>query len=460
MGKLTSAPGGLYFRRNLDVDALARSVAAGRPELFDLGQALRALPGSARTDRCADQGQAEPIIEPTGALTALPFRLPVTEQPAVAVPKLEDIATYRLVYFATHGLVAGDVKGLGEPSLAPAACGPMCATTATRLPARQRRLHHLSAGSDRLANSFAGTRTTSPNLVRLANASPGEGLNRMLIKTILVSHEVAEVCSLNEALMWVAFNRFPLGPPVQQGWDDLRRDIEHMLYLDPRVDVEDPTYTECVSVGLSPRPDVTGLFAPENVKEAPASGDLENGIRPNLEQALEKSTAFREGVARWDRELSHFLDLRRARLFMALREGKLVAEGIKLPEKSYKASLVRLRETDWEGWSSSEWISIPPDFWHSEKINWKKCWAEGRDATFAGIQIETAKLFACFPPPPAQAADVVRVANDLIAVDQTGDESEARKRGRPPFNWDSFHVEIAMRLKFSSLPEKEECAHC
>jgi len=25
---------------------------------------------------------------------------------------------YRIIYFATHGLVAGDVKGLGEPSLA------------------------------------------------------------------------------------------------------------------------------------------------------------------------------------------------------------------------------------------------------------------------------------------------------------------------------------------------------
>ncbi len=28
------------------------------------------------------------------------------------------LADYRIVYFATHGLVAGDVKGLGEPSLA------------------------------------------------------------------------------------------------------------------------------------------------------------------------------------------------------------------------------------------------------------------------------------------------------------------------------------------------------
>jgi hypothetical protein len=43
---------------------------------------------------------------PTRALTELPFRLLVTEQAASAVLKLEDIATYRVVYFAIHGLVA------------------------------------------------------------------------------------------------------------------------------------------------------------------------------------------------------------------------------------------------------------------------------------------------------------------------------------------------------------------
>src|SRR5262249_32294899 len=32
--------------------------------------------------------------------------------------KRTDLSKYRIVYFATHGLVAGDVKGLGEPSLA------------------------------------------------------------------------------------------------------------------------------------------------------------------------------------------------------------------------------------------------------------------------------------------------------------------------------------------------------
>jgi hypothetical protein len=32
--------------------------------------------------------------------------------------KRAPLADYRIVYFATHGLVAGDVKGLAEPSLA------------------------------------------------------------------------------------------------------------------------------------------------------------------------------------------------------------------------------------------------------------------------------------------------------------------------------------------------------
>jgi hypothetical protein len=45
----------------------------------------------------------------------------------------------------------------------------------------------------------------------------------------------------------------------------------------------------------------------------------------------------------------------------------------------------------------------------------------------------------------------------MIAVEQTGDESKARNlRGRPPFNWESFHVEIAMRIKSNSFPEKQE----
>jgi hypothetical protein len=132
----------------------------------------------------------------------------------------------------------------------------------------------------------------------------------MFIDAILVPHALAEVCFLSEALMWVAFSRFPLGAPIHESWDDdSRRNMDNMFYLDPNVDVEDPTDAECVSVGLSPRPaDVTNqaVFGPEYLKEMLDSGDFEDRIQ--LEQALEEAISFREAVARRERELCHFLD--------------------------------------------------------------------------------------------------------------------------------------------------------
>src|SRR6202008_1655710 len=40
------------------------------------------------------------------------------EQASETTVKKLPLADYRIIYFATHGLVAGDIKGLAEPSLA------------------------------------------------------------------------------------------------------------------------------------------------------------------------------------------------------------------------------------------------------------------------------------------------------------------------------------------------------
>jgi hypothetical protein len=94
---------GLYFRQKTSMWMPVAIGRGGRAGAVRSRAGVRALPGSARTDRCADQGPAEPHHRADRALTALPFRLLVTEQPAVPVPSIEDIATYRVVYFATHG---------------------------------------------------------------------------------------------------------------------------------------------------------------------------------------------------------------------------------------------------------------------------------------------------------------------------------------------------------------------
>jgi CHAT domain-containing protein len=51
-------------------------------------------------------------------LGAAPGDVHLGSDASETVVKRTALADYRVVYFATHGLVAGDVKGLGEPSLA------------------------------------------------------------------------------------------------------------------------------------------------------------------------------------------------------------------------------------------------------------------------------------------------------------------------------------------------------
>jgi CHAT domain-containing protein/tetratricopeptide (TPR) repeat protein len=83
------------FRHSLDVDNLLNSIDAGKPELFDLylpHDLYEALLGPVEA---LIRNKSHLIVVPTGALTALPFHLLVTERAAVAHPKIEDVPTYR-----------------------------------------------------------------------------------------------------------------------------------------------------------------------------------------------------------------------------------------------------------------------------------------------------------------------------------------------------------------------------
>jgi CHAT domain-containing protein len=83
------------FRRGLDVEALRKSAAGGKPVLFDLGLANElhvSLIGPVE-DLVRDASHL--LVVPSGSLTSLPFHLLVTEKPATAIPQLKDIGSYR-----------------------------------------------------------------------------------------------------------------------------------------------------------------------------------------------------------------------------------------------------------------------------------------------------------------------------------------------------------------------------
>jgi CHAT domain-containing protein/tetratricopeptide (TPR) repeat protein len=82
------------FRKGLDVDHLnAAIVASKNPELFDLGLANALYATLFGPVEALVKDKKQLLVVPTGALTALPFHLLVTEKPAAAFP--ESLAGYR-----------------------------------------------------------------------------------------------------------------------------------------------------------------------------------------------------------------------------------------------------------------------------------------------------------------------------------------------------------------------------
>jgi CHAT domain-containing protein len=61
---------------------------------------------------------ADELITVAKAIDASQDDIYLGPRATVAAVKHAPLANYRVVYFATHGLVAGDIKGVGEPSLA------------------------------------------------------------------------------------------------------------------------------------------------------------------------------------------------------------------------------------------------------------------------------------------------------------------------------------------------------
>jgi len=83
------------FRRGLDVAEFMRTVDEGQPALFDVALAHELYGALLRPIEALVKDKRHLLVVPSGALTALPFHLLVTE-PAAQVPKsLDDLGAYR-----------------------------------------------------------------------------------------------------------------------------------------------------------------------------------------------------------------------------------------------------------------------------------------------------------------------------------------------------------------------------
>jgi hypothetical protein len=246
--------------------------------------------------------------------------------------------------------------------------------------------------------------------------------------------------------------------------EDLREDTDFIDGLIPdHLADEDPlSDEECAKADLPPNPEHRRL----------ESGDFLNkpdfyirllerveyeDIRKRYAQQLIEAETFVAQKKEWDAEFEAFIDLHKTRLFLELREGRIHALGQELPQPSFIGSLVELEESGWEGWHNIEWQTIPPDFWISTKINWAESWAEGKTTAYCLILMDFKELFNHFPPRTEISDGVVKIGNAFAQdTNKTTVPTRTMQRGRPSYDWDAFHLEVAKRLLQGNVPAKKE----
>jgi hypothetical protein len=283
-----------------------------------------------------------------------------------------------------------------------------------------------------------------------------------MLHTVYTRQDVAEICYLYEMLLWVALRRVPLAYISDYGVD--WRELDKVLDgLDPTVNFPLVSHAECARAGLPPNPGwdeflPSDAIDAEDICRSLRNPNIPNPYREEWEGRLQKPEVFFQLQKNWDAEFDFFVDRHRSRLFLALSDGRIEAKGRRLPKPTYRASVNHYKRSRWTP-SNVDWEPIPPNFWNSRGIQWLQCAADGKGTAYGLILIRCDQLFACFPPQPEKADGIIRIGEVLAPSSQGKTRRPTGQTvGRPPYDWDSFHIEVARRLLMANgeLPDKQE----
>jgi hypothetical protein len=278
---------------------------------------------------------------------------------------------------------------------------------------------------------------------------------------VLVPRPSAAYCYLYEALLWVALQRLPLAEPWEDNVDT-RTITEDLDSASPRLESEPITDDECQKVGLPPNPEYALHCGDEYHPEPRYIEELLRLVpgdehREKLLADLDASKVHHQALDGWRALFDEFVDLHKSRLFLALREGKILSVGKPFPLAMASDFPERLSPEEWDAWVEAPWRVIKPDSWLSTGIDWADCRAVGRHAAHALILVSTLELITAFPPTDEPVQQAVRFG-DCYAIpeDAAGPRVDGVRRGRPSLDWDAFHLEMARRLQAGDLPAKQE----
>jgi hypothetical protein len=279
--------------------------------------------------------------------------------------------------------------------------------------------------------------------------------------------DLPERCFLQEVLFWAAFQRLPIVMYDDRGTEirdsDEFEDYEVDSYGGDFIDEDectraglpiDPRYTAIMEDGVTP--------SVEHCDRLLSIVKLEDSDRADLESQRRQALAFEQSLTEWQEKYNSVIEYHTSRIFVALREGRLEAVGKLLPHLDTVEALDAL-EADGKSISDLETVQIPRGFWSLSGTDWSSSAARNEHRHYCWIRCRTEQVLTVFPIEDRRPVEGIEqvgsfyILDDAVAVESQR-VTKAKARGRPPYPWEGFHLEVADLLSRGELPEKKEAA--
>lgn len=263
-------------------------------------------------------------------------------------------------------------------------------------------------------------------------------------------------CLLSEVLYWVAFQRLPIFETDHEGVD-VRQSTEvdsgYVIrvgdeFLDPeeckRASIpDDPTYLALIE-------ETTTLSVAHYEEMAKKYPDIN---ADSFREEIAEAKKYQSDCEAWEPHYLNAIEYPASKIFVALKSGQLRGSGRLLPTLDIEEAT----ELDQDIFNI-EATEIPPEFWSLQGIDFEASAARNRTSHYCHITFHTDQVFSVFPGEREPVGGIERVGSALVVADSPRRPTTKMRRGRPPYPWDPFHVEIAGLLRKGALPDKKEAA--
>ncbi len=287
--------------------------------------------------------------------------------------------------------------------------------------------------------------------------------------TILRKIDPPEKCYLSEVLNWLAFGRFPeVAFVLEEPWTI--SEGTRIFYGAPDPIGEELSEEECLFASLPCDPrtkfrlEDRETISPDRCRELI---NLARSLDPpdeeqvsKCEEALRESIQYEETLKDWLPKYQNYIDEFRNEICLDLRRGNLSAYGIELPHSNFEKvkDILIAQEISLCDLSARQ---VPKMEWISSGINWIDSTLTNGDNFFVRIYVLVDDMLKRYPPRNIIKKDQLRTFGTRYAIATSRVAQNVTSKsvgGRPPFQWESFHVEVARKFRDGEMPDKKEAA--